>query len=74
MQIAYPGGSASPQITIRMNFHPADPIMQRGVGFNMYDSGGFLLGKGVGVSDNQDTIQMSYAREKAETLTLQVYN
>jgi predicted lipoprotein with Yx(FWY)xxD motif len=72
-RVAYPGNST--QITIGLDYHPGDPVMTRGVGFNVYGADGRLIGAAALTDEERSgEFQLAYANAKAETLTIQVFN
>jgi hypothetical protein len=65
----YPGESAA--LTIDMYFTPADPAMQLGVGFDLYDANGLV---GTGILVDNGLLELTYTSESSGQLLLVVHN
>jgi hypothetical protein len=67
--LKYPGGSTA--LTVDMYFSPADPAMLLGVGFDLYNSTGFV-GSGKLVANGQ--LELVYTSDASDQLLLAVHN
>jgi len=71
--IEYPGDHY--EMTIELEFVPADPIMCKGVGFSVFGPGVSLVGKGsLHYNAGTGVWKLVYSDEDAASLLVQVYN
>jgi hypothetical protein len=72
--IDYPGDENV--VTIELRYHPADPVTNLGVGFNVYAANGFYIGQGMQVAGTggDGVLQLEYGDNNVATWLVQVYN
>jgi len=72
--VNYPGDSSV--ATIELQYAPADPVTNAGLGFNVYGSDGSLIGRGHPVQDTggYGVLKLEYASSTEATWLVQVYN